>query len=1106
MLIIDETHFAARADEYGKPLRPLKKYDIPQSYEKADADEEVDADRMKEMVKVLDSDIRLHLSGTPYRILMGSEFKPEDIISFCQFTDIIQEQQKWNDENLGKIKVDETGKKIVDKNGNPIPYEEWDNPYYGFPQMIRFAFNLNDSARKKLEALETSGRDTSKFSELFRTQSIEKDSSKNKFHRKFVHEKEVLDLLKAIDGAKKEQGILPFLNYKKIKEGQMCHHIVCVLPWCASCDALEDLLNKNKRKFSKLGEYKILNISGKDVKRGFVKIADITNKITECEKRGEKTLTLTVNRMLTGSTVPEWDTMLFLKDTSSPQEYDQAIFRLQNKFTRIMTDKDGNHIEFNMKPQTLLVDFDPDRMFRLQEARAQYYNLNTEKNGNKELENRIAHELEVSPIILFNKDKIHQVVASDIMSAISKYSSKRGVAEEVQEIPLDIDVCKNAQMRAFITKLPEIGSKEGLTIKPHEGDETGIDTDDRTREANDGDAIPNEQPTEKSQNEEDVIKRLKTYHALILFYSFLVPYHVNSLDDILKVIYKDSDTKRIAKHLGIEKSLLELYRNTVNWHTLQKLDYKIQNLNHLSEESESIDIGQEYKDAPKNIKKAIVAMQKFGRLGESKIITPQNIAYDMVKQIPAKEFKKLIKNGEKILDPASKMGEFAIAIVRRCTDPDINLKIDNVKDSILSIPMCEITYEFTRKIYELLELNTKCIALPENLTSYMLRNVKKDNNETLDFVRISKLLTQSKDFDKVTINDNTSNKGKTMSIKIGAVIGNPPYHIKDGGAGASAAPIYPDLYRAALATSARYVSVVIPSRWYAGGKGLDEFRDDMLNDSKIIELHDFPDPNDCFPGLSVNLRGGSCYLLRNSTKRDGSSLARIYTHSKDGIRCSNRALRTPGYDIFLRYEESIPILNKVLGCCGDNVLSKIVSSRKPFGLPTDFYKTLGFSRIKPAGNSVKCIAKGLTTGYVLRSKITVNPEWISRWKVFIPRANNIGTELNDDNLNTFIFEKETVCTESYLVVGGELNLTKKECDNLAKYLHTRFVRCLHGFAKASQDATSKTFRFVPIQDFSSSSDIDWSQSIAKIDEQLYSKYSINKAEVEFIKSLVNPME
>ena len=279
MLVIDETHFAARAASYGKPLR------VPPRYAEADAEEETDPEEVALAVKALDAKVRLHLSGTPYRILMGSEFQKEDIVSFCQFTDIANEQRKWDEEHLGQ--------------------DEWDNPYYGFPQMVRFAFNLNESARKKLEELETAGQ-TSRFRELFRPMSMEKDSSPRQLHKKFVHEKEVVDLLRAIGGTAPDPGILPFLNYEKIERGQMCHHIVCVLPWCASCDALEALLTsrKYKRALGKLAEYQVINISGKEVKKGFVEIADVVKTIADCEARGVKTLTLTVNRMLTGSTVP----------------------------------------------------------------------------------------------------------------------------------------------------------------------------------------------------------------------------------------------------------------------------------------------------------------------------------------------------------------------------------------------------------------------------------------------------------------------------------------------------------------------------------------------------------------------------------------------------------------------------------------------------------------------------------------------------------------------------------------------------------------------------------------------------------------------------------
>lgn len=354
LLIVDETHYGARGEEYGKVLRnsKLSKNQILHEMEKCDT-----SDDYNKNIKGLNYKVQLHLSGTPYRILMNDEeFKKDDIIAFCQFTDIVKEQKQWDVEHLCQ---DGT--------------KEWDNPYYGFPQMIRFAFNPNESSRKILEKLRKDGV-TYAFAELFKPQSILRDRAGK--YKEFVHKKEILDLLQIIDGSKQEDNLLGFLNYDKIKDGQMCRHIVCVLPFRASCDALATLIRSNKKNFVNLNKYEIINIAG--VEDEFPSTKDVIEKIKKCEEAGKKTLTLTVNRMLTGSTVEQWDTMLYLKDTTSPQEYDQAIFRIQNQYIKTYTDGD-KEIKYNMKPQTLLVDFDPNRMFRLQELKSQFYNVNIEK-------------------------------------------------------------------------------------------------------------------------------------------------------------------------------------------------------------------------------------------------------------------------------------------------------------------------------------------------------------------------------------------------------------------------------------------------------------------------------------------------------------------------------------------------------------------------------------------------------------------------------------------------------------------------------------------------------------------------------------------------------
>jgi hypothetical protein len=241
LLIIDETHFGARAEKFGEVLR--EKTTTKETNE-LDREEFVDEEQAEATIaKYINAKVKLHLSGTPYRILMGSEFGPEQIIAFCQFTDIIDAKNK-------------KAKDLSDKDE-----DEWKNPYYGFPQMIRFAFNPNKSAQQKIDKLARDGKVVA-MGELFRPQSTHKSTDNS--HKKFVHEKEVLDFLEIIDGSKDDPNILGFLNYNKIKKGNMCRHIVMVLPYCASCDALEHLLSVNQNKFMNLKDYQIINISGID--------------------------------------------------------------------------------------------------------------------------------------------------------------------------------------------------------------------------------------------------------------------------------------------------------------------------------------------------------------------------------------------------------------------------------------------------------------------------------------------------------------------------------------------------------------------------------------------------------------------------------------------------------------------------------------------------------------------------------------------------------------------------------------------------------------------------------------------------------------------------
>lgn len=1030
LLLIDETHFGARAIEYGKVLKN-KILEQEEKVLNTQNSKETTLDELDSTIKTLNTKVRIHLSGTPYRILMNSEFTNDDIIAFYQFSDIAQDQEKWDNENLNK---DES--------------KEWDNPYYGFPKMIRFAFNPNKSSKKRLEDLKNSGF-TYAFSELFRPLSIVKDKENN-LHKKFKYEQEIKDLLQVIDGSQSDDNLLSFLDYDKIKDGKMCRHIVCVLPYRASCDALEELIKTSK--FKNLNFYEIINISGVDSDKVYKDTDSIVNKIKEYEIQNKKTITLTVNKMLTGSTVPQWDTMLYFKDTSSPQEYDQAIFRLQNQYIKTYKEPNGDVVKYNMKPQTLLVDFNPNRMFQIQEQKSQIYNANIESNGNSKLEDRIRQELQISPIIVVNSNKIVEITPTDILNEVRKYSSSRSVFDEATTIAIDLDLLKYEAIKAEIEKQAKIGSKQGLQIEAVSGDGEDLDIEDENVDEN----SQNKQKSKDTKKDDtiDYKGQFAMYYARILFFAFLTDSKIKSLEEIITEIEKLSDNQRIATNLNLHLSILKPFQKHINPFVLSELDYKIHNINSLANDTTLTPT-----------QRASNAMKKFSRLGDSEIVTPELVTDMIMDILPAKN----INDNTKFLDIASKQGEFVYAVYKKYGKE----KADN----FYLIPTSKTAYELTRKVYSLLDLDINHIE--QNYTSY-------------DLIGENKMITDN----QLSIN------GDKLDFNI--VVGNPPYQESDGGAGASAKPIYNEFVGISKELAPTNIALIMPTRWYAGGKGLDDFRDQMLSDAQVSQLHDFLKPEVIFP--EINLRGGICYLLWD--KEHNNNPTQVFTYKNDlKPKIDSRKLRTEDSDIFIRHGIAIEILKKINSHPKFKSFEKHISSRRPFNIDANIVKNEKFRNSKKGlENPVVCYGKGKKVGYLERDEISKNIDWIDKYKVFTPRANNIGTELNDDNLNTFIGNPNTICTESYIVVGVNLNLDETSASNLCKYFTTKFARFQHSIGKASQDATSKTYKFVPLQDFTISSDINWNVSIKEIDNQLYEKYSLTKEEIDFIETMIKPMD
>ena len=661
LLIIDETHFGARAEEYGKVLRHVGLNSKQAAKERHYIDENHSVN--SQALKAFNARISLHLSGTPYRILMGDEFSEEQIIACYQFVDIVEDQKQYDRENHSNE-----------------DYKEWENPYYGFPEMVRFAFHPNKSSRERMNQLRNSGA-TYAFSELFRPKSIIKTRSNE--HRQFKYEKEILELFQAIDGKEPDKNLLSFLDYDKIQDGNLCRHIVCVLPFRASCDALESLIHDNANKFIHLKNFKIINISGVENERLYPNVQSVKSVIAKCEQEDRKTITLTVNRMLTGSTVKEWDTMLYFKDTASPQEYDQAIFRLQNQY--IKTYKDGSEVvKLNMKPQTLLVDFDPNRLFHLQVQKSLFYNVNNEDRGNDELEKRINKELEISPVVSINinGDKLVKITPTNIIDAVRNYSQNKSILEEANDVPFDKELFENNELRTLIESIRPIDSKKGLKIEPAEGEGLDIDT---SEPASDGYSKEKEPISTKFKHAEDdlkiIEKKLAAYRLRILFYSFLTDSVVDSMTKLIESIDLNESNKRILKNVGLYKNDLVRMKQASSQFILNQFEYKIKNIN---------DLGRDKELTP--VDRASRAMRKFARVSDSEIVMPAKVANDLIGFIPESN----LDDNSIILDLSSKQGELAMAIYKR-----FGKLYPKLMNNVYSVTTSSLAYELTKKYINL---------------------------------------------------------------------------------------------------------------------------------------------------------------------------------------------------------------------------------------------------------------------------------------------------------------------------------------------------------------------------------------------------------------------
>ena len=1017
----------------------------------------------------------LELSGTPFNIL--DQYNEDTTYTW----DYVMEQQakySWNEHHPNE----------------PNPYDE-------LPKVSMFTFEMN---RKLKNEIFLDENHSFNFKEFFRVNQ----------NGKFIYEDKVRHFLDNITQPDKNTNY-PF-STKEFRE--RLRHTLWILPGVKEANALEALL-KDHPVFGM--DYKIVNVVRNGDDNGITYESDIkqVNDAMDPDPAKTKTITLTVRKLTTGVTIKPWTGVLFLSNTNSVMQYLQAAFRAQTPYSSPT---------FGKKTNCYIFDFAPDRALKIMAASTRL-NTGVGKLTSSVQKIKMGELLNFLPIIGESGQGMKPYKVDSLLAKIKRVYAEKAVHTGFDDDSLYSDtllMLKEKDLDDFNGLKAIVGTTkaEKKPFKVNVNNQ-GLDQEEYDR-AIQGEKKPKRQRTAEEQAAIDKVRELKkqrkTMISILRSISIRIPMMIYGMDvkldeevNINKFI-NQVDDKSWEEFMpkGVTKELFrkfsKYYDQDVFIEAGKIIRYRVKKLDNedpINRVEGLAKIFDHFRNPDKETVLTpwrVVNMQLGMTLG-GYCFYDNKYEYTTFAGVKANHWitteytNRVFSKNSHILEINAKTGLYPLYAAMSIYWREYQ-KLNNDTAGKFSFEDELLIWQRVLRENIFVIAKTPMAAAIAERTLVGYHDMDTNIEYVKDIVQDSKkdVVSESKKIERIFNN-----------MKFDVIIGNPPYDEKDNVAGkGSSKPIYDKFMELAINLKPYCITLITPSVWFIGGKGLDQFRKRMLNDNQFKSFTNFETPKDIFP--KVNLRGGVNFFL---WQKDYDNKNIIYSKTigdKKVISEGFRPYKLYDLDIFISENTSLKILKHMIDNqyidlnfeLSQKMLYKFVSERNPFGFTT---QDNNFPK-ESFKNSITMYASKGKRYFLKFENIKKHTDWIKKYKVFTPFANNISTDLADDNLNTIIGKPNTIANETYLTIGADLNLTEAGAMNLSKYLKTRMVRFLISLAKANQNGTQKTYRFVPLQDFTTQSEINWEKSVSHIDIQLYKKYHLSETDIKFIEKRIQAMK